>query len=168
MAQFSVAPPCGFVPPSRARLRAVVPLLRLRAAFGSLAMELGFYVVSLSYDSTEELDNGYLTVQAGDIVHVLAQDIDVGDPDGTYPEWRYCYAMLPPAHPPLAFLHGWVPVHVLGTRVTPVNNGLVPTYTGVVPDVHLWDTPFQDTENGLVPIAEEEPDGLDEWYAAAD
>ena len=127
-------------------------------------MELGFYVVTLSYDSTEELNQGYLTVQAGDIVHVLAEEIDVGD---WGPEWLYCYVMLPPAHPPLKFQSGWVPVHVLGARVTPVN-GLVPTYTGVVPDVHLWDTPFQDTENGLVPIAEEEPDGLDEWYAAAD
>ena len=66
-------------------------------------MELGFYVVRLSYDSADELPaTGYLTVQEGDIVNVLAQDIERGEPNGTYPEWWYCYAMLPPAHPPLA------------------------------------------------------------------
>ena len=122
--------------------------------------ELGFYVVRLSYDSADELPaTGYLTVQEGDIVNVLAPEIERGEPNGTYPEWWYCYAMLPPAHPPLAFLHGWVPVQVLGPRVTPMNYGLVP-------NVSMLGTPFQDTESGLVPNAEEEPDDLDEWYAA--
>ena len=50
-------------------------------------------------------------------------------------------------------------MQVLGPRVTPVNYGLVP-------NVSMFDTPFQDTESGLVPNAEEEPDDLDEWYAA--
>ena len=124
-------------------------------------MELGFYVVCLSYDSVDELPaTGYLTVQEGDIVNVLAPEIERGEPNGPYPGWWYCYAMLPPAHRLWLVLHGWVPVQVLGPRVTPVN------YDGLVPNVSMFGTPFQDTESGFVPNAEEEPDDLGELYVA--